>query len=275
MFEFTQKLQETEGYTPENDDFIAVICGRSTLTVLEKNGVRRFPRWRELKDFLYQYGDVILIGKFGDIRCLALEIPELPGLPEMFSEIPIRQFLFEFDEDHRLALCRARGLIAWRRQHRFCGVCRAELIASENDCGLVCPDCGTIYYPQLAPAVIAAVTRNNGKELLLAHNRSFAGNVYSLIAGFVETGETIEAAVHREIYEECSIRVRNVRYLSSQVWPFPNSLMLAFAAEYDSGTVHPDGEELSDAQWFSKDNLPDLPASGSIARNLINDVFNL
>ena len=138
---------------------------------------------------------------------------------------------------------------------------------------LVCPDCGLRYYPQLAPAVIVAVTRNSGSELLLAHNRGFEPGVYSLIAGFVEAGESVEAAVRRELREECGIAVRDIRYLTSQVWPFPNSLMLAFAAEYASGAARPDGEELSDLGWFTAADHPRLPGAGSVARRVIETIF--
>lgn len=275
MFEFIQKLQETDGNYPSDGDIVVVMCGRFMLLAAEREA-RRLPYWSEVKDVFpeWQGDELPLIGRFGTTNCFALETAEFPDLPENLVEFPIRQYLLEFDEGHRQALCRARGLLAWRKQHRYCGGCRTELIASGNDCGLVCPECAAVYYPQLAPAVIVAITRNDGKELLLAHNCSFAGNVYSLIAGFVEAGESVEAAVHREIWEECSIHVKNVKYLTSQVWPFPNSLMLAFSAEYDSGTATADGVELSDVQWFSADNLPDLPAAGSVARQVIDSVFN-
>ena len=108
-------------------------------------------------------------------------------------------------------------------------------------------------------------------KILLAHNRNFTSGVYSLIAGFVESGETLEQAVAREILEETGIRVKNIRYYSSQPWPFPNSLMLGFIAEYDSGELNPDGLELESAGWYTVDDLPLLPEHGSIARKIIED----
>ena len=108
-------------------------------------------------------------------------------------------------------------------------------------------------------------------KILLAHNRNFTSGVFSLIAGFVESGESLEQAVAREIMEEVSIKVKNIRYYSSQPWPFPNSLMLGFVAEYDSGEVKPDGVELETAGWYSADDLPKLPDHGSIARKIIDD----
>jgi len=169
------------------------------------------------------------------------------------------------------ALCRARELLFWRKMHRYCGACRAELVPSSTDSALVCPQCHAHYYPQIAPAVIVAVTRNNGKELLLAHNRTFEPGIFGLLAGFVESGETVEQAVVREIQEETGVQVGNIRYLASQPWPFPNSLMLAFRAEYVSGDLQPDGTELTEAGWFSRDKLPNLPPPGSIARRIIEN----
>ena len=173
--------------------------------------------------------------------------------------------------DVKEALCRAKKILSWLDLHRFCGRCRTELQDSDTDSALFCPVCGARYFPQLAPAVIVAVTRNEGREILLAHNRNFEGNVHSLIAGFVEAGETVEQAVEREVMEETSIRVGNIRYLRSQPWPFPNSLMLAFRAEYLSGTATPDGSELDSLGWFRPDALPPLPRQGSVAAAVIRD----
>ena len=169
-----------------------------------------------------------------------------------------------------MAISRAKELIFWRKQHIFCGSCKSNLIPSENDLGLVCPNCKMIYFPQIAPAVITAITRNNGKEILLAHNVRFSNNIFSLIAGFVESGENAESAVKREIKEEIDINVKNIEYISSQPWPFPNTLMLAFHAEYESGIAIADGVELSECNWFTKDNLPEIPLPGSIARKVID-----
>ena len=166
-------------------------------------------------------------------------------------------------------------MTSWRRQHRYCGGCKAEMMFSETDLALICPQCGERYYPQIAPAVIIAVTRDGGTKLLLAHNRRFKDSTFSLIAGFVEAGETIEQAVRREIMEETGITVKNIRYLSSQPWPFPNSLMLAFTAEWESGEAKPDGTELIELDWFTKETLPMIPTPGSIAHKVITQFFNL
>ncbi len=198
--------------------------------------------------------------------------PALPDpLPGGLTAVPLRAAIAQSGADAREALCRAKKILFWLDLHRFCGRCRTELQDSETDSALFCPVCGARYFPQLAPAVIVAVTRNGGREILLAHNRNFEGNVHSLIAGFVEAGETVEQAVEREVMEETSIRVGNIRYLRSQPWPFPNSLMLAFRAEYLSGNAVPDGSELDSLGWFRPDTLPPLPRQGSVAAAVIRD----
>jgi NAD+ diphosphatase len=117
--------------------------------------------------------------------------------------------------------------------------------------------------------VITIIINNDG-EALLAHNRKFAGGVYSLIAGFNEAGENLEATVAREIREEVNLEVRDIQYIASQPWPFPNSLMLGFSARYASGEIRPDGEEIMDARWFKPNALPQIPGFGSVSRYLIN-----
>ena len=274
MFEFVQNLHASETRLPEDSDRFVVLHKRDTLLSFV-SGIGELPRRDEIKMYLPEEMEIFYLGRLSGEACFAVEISALPEeLPETLKTVQIRQFLFEYPDSFQMALCRARGLLAWRSTHRYCGKCRAELTASESDSGLICPVCRSVYYPQIAPAVIVAVTRNDGREVLLAHNRNFAGNMYSLIAGFVEAGESVEAALHREVWEECSVRVKNLRYITSQVWPFPNSLMLAFQAEYDSGTATPDGAELSDLGWYSAENHPELPNPGSVARAVIDRIFN-
>lgn len=267
MFEIIPNL--LAGVTGEyrDDDIFILLYSRD---VVLYNG--QLPCRRELSGGGISGSGGVLLGHLEGKRCFMQSIDRVPS-GGGWVIFPGRQFLFEFPESFREAFSRARVLHYWRSQHRYCGGCCSELQLSDHDSGVFCPACGNVYYPQLSPAVIVAITRNNGQELLLAHNRSFSGNIYSLIAGFVEAGESVESAVHREIWEECSLRVKNLQYLSSQVWPFPNSLMLAFQAEYDSGTAEADGSELSDIGWFTAENHPPLPAHGSIARWVIDRIF--
>jgi NAD+ diphosphatase len=166
-------------------------------------------------------------------------------------------------------MLRAFHIAQWRQESRFCGSCGARNTDSPDELARLCPSCGRLEYPRIAPAVITFITNDEDKALL-AHNKKFNPGMYSLIAGFAEAGENLESAVAREIREEVNIEVRDIRYVISQPWPFPNSLMAGFSARYASGTVRPDGVEIEDAQWFSRDNLPMLPAIGSVSRCLID-----
>ena len=211
---------------------------------------------------------VIRVGRFGERLCGALELPGCPGVAELEAR-DIREALQLLPEPERIAAARGRELLFWRNRRRYCGVCGAETVDHGTECARVCTNCGAMFFPVLAPAVIVAVRR--GDRLLLAHNRKFREGMYSLIAGFVEAGENLENAVRREIREEVGIEVKNLSYFGSQSWPFPNSLMLGFRAEYADGELRPDGEEISDAGWFRPETFPSLPSPGSISRELIED----
>ncbi|MBQ4430501.1 MAG: NAD(+) diphosphatase [Synergistaceae bacterium] len=159
---------------------------------------------------------------------------------------------------------------SWFRNARYCSHCGGKLIPHENDYGRECESCGAVFYAPISPAVITAVERDG--RLLLAHNVAWNDERYSVIAGFVEPGERLEEAVKREIREEVNISVKGIKYFGSQTWPFPNSLMLGFTAEYESGEIRPDGEEISHAGFFTPDEIRgmNIPDKASIARKLID-----
>ena len=158
-------------------------------------------------------------------------------------------------------------LLNWSRQHRFCGVCGNEFHTLGKEYAKKCAKCGNLLFPQTSNAIIVGILKEG--QLLLAHNANFPENLYSLIAGFVELGETFEEAVAREIQEEVAIKVKNIRYFGSQPWPFPNSTMVGFLADYDSGEIQPDGIEIVDALWTTPDTFPLIPNEFSIARKII------
>jgi NAD+ diphosphatase len=166
-------------------------------------------------------------------------------------------------------MLRAYHIVQWRRDAAFCGSCGAKNTDAPDELARLCPACGRREYPRISPAVITLIIHQDGRALL-AHNKKFAEGVYSLIAGFNEAGESLEATVAREIREEVGLEVRDIRYVASQPWPFPNSLMLGFTARHASGEPCPDGVEIDDAQWFCPDRLPKLPGNGSVSRYLIN-----
>lgn len=175
-------------------------------------------------------------------------------------------------DDYRREVRRAE-LEYFRDTHRFCGVCGAPTEAS-GEISVKCTSCGREYFPSLSPAVLVLVRR--GDEALLVHARSFSRpEMFALVAGFVETGETLEECVAREVAEETSLRITNIRYFGSQSWPFPSQLMIAFTADYVSGELGFADNELSAGGWFSRDSLPELPTLPSLSRMLIDAWINL
>lgn len=184
----------------------------------------------------------------------------------------VRQLI---DEDVGLFQLAGRGvqLAEFYRSHRWCGYCGHEMQHSKREFACLCSHCRERYYPQIAPCIIVAIRR--GEEILLANHARHRNSIYTVLAGFVEVGETLEQAVAREVMEESNVRVKNVRYVTSQPWPFPHSLMMAFMAEYDDGELQHDGKELLDAGWYRYDDLPLLPPPGTVARRLIEDTVAL
>jgi len=212
-------------------------------------------------------------------------VPSEAPLPPRWQAIPVRRTLslladgaMDGGTGQTGRMLRAFHIAQWRRESLFCGNCGSKNTDAVFDAAKgsgassgparQCPSCGRLEFPRIAPAVMTLVTNDEGK-ILLAHNKTFAAGLYSLIAGFVEAGETLEAAAAREVREEAGIEIRGIQYAASQPWPFPHSLMICFTARHASGAVKADGVEIEDAQWFSRDSLPTLPRQGSIARRLI------
>lgn len=160
-------------------------------------------------------------------------------------------------------------LLYWDSNTKFCGVCGSPM-KMDSDISKKCTECGKQVWPQLATAVIVLI--HKGKDdVLLVHAKSFRSNFFGLVAGFVETGETLEEAVHREVMEETGLTISNIRYFGSQPWPYPCGLMVGFHADYVSGDIKIQEMELSQAAWFNRNNLPTIPEKLSIARRLIDD----
>lgn len=248
--------------------------GAEVLLTRDPTGPERFPTVAEAAAFLPEMaGPLLFLGTLGGKNCVGAQVPAWPKepLPDRFFTVPVRHVLATFPPGECAALCRSRILIQWKNAHRLCGACGQPLTASQTDMGLICAACGARYYPQIAPAVIVLVTRAGGKEILLAHNRKFAAGLYGLLAGFVEAGESAEEAVRRELREEVGVEVKKLEYQFSQSWPFPNSLMLGYRAEYAGGEPRPDGVEIDSAGWFTRETLPTIPQPGSIARRLLDE----
>lgn len=159
-------------------------------------------------------------------------------------------------------------IFTWKRRNSFCGVCGSENCYDTIEDCMSCSSCKERFYPAQFPAVIVSIVKDG--KILLAHNSNFPGDMHSVLAGFVDLGENLEDAVVREIREEVGLEVKNIKYYASQNWGFTSSLMIAFTAEWESGEIKVDGIELDKADWFDKDQLPEIPPTISIARSLID-----
>ena len=190
-----------------------------------------------------------------------------------FTKINIRAAIENWTPELTSDITLGTQLLSWSENCLFCAKCGEPLEVHTTSIAKVCEHCERDYYPSLTPVVIVLITRQskNGLELLLAKGLS-PKNYYSCVAGHVEPGENLERAVKREVLEEVGVFIENLKYFSSQSWPFPNKLMMGFTADWKSGEIHIDPTEITDAQWFTKDKLPVLAAKNSIARLMIDSV---
>jgi NAD+ diphosphatase len=206
------------------------------------------------------------------VACFAGELAEDAALGEGWAIDNLRNLYPALGDAWFQLAGRAVQIIDWDRTHQFCGRCGAPMAAVPNERAKRCTVCSLSNYPRLSPAIIIAVTREmeGERRILLARNHRFPAGRYSVLAGFVEPGESLEECAAREVYEEVGIELDNIRYFGSQPWPFPNSLMLGFTAEYASGDLRLEAAEIAEANWFGVNNLPNLPQRPSIARRLID-----
>ena len=203
-----------------------------------------------------------------DHKVIARDLSENEIIPEGFDFVPIRQLVQFWNKTQFEQASRAVQLLEWRRNHKFCSHCGHATEIHAVEYAMVCPACGYSQYPRVQPCIITIITKGD-HQVLLAKSAHHKSNMYGLIAGFVEVGETLEEAVQRETLEEVGLKLKNIRYMSSQPWPFPSNLMIAFQAEYESGEIQLQVEEISDAQFFQFDQLPEIPFKGSIAHDMI------
>ncbi|HVO13206.1 MAG TPA: NAD(+) diphosphatase [Vicinamibacteria bacterium] len=210
------------------------------------------------------------IGRLGGTACWAAEAVTRDTPPGLAFE-PVRRLFDRLPDDLVAIAGRAVQVVDFHRTHRYCGACATATKSAEGARARACPRCGEVFYPRLAPAVMALVVRETaaGRELLLARGTRFPSPVYSALAGFVEPSESLEEGVRREVLEEVGVQVGRLRYFGSEAWPFPHSLMIGFLADYAAGEIVCQPDEIADAQWFPPHRLPSLPHRLSLARRLI------
>ena len=227
-----------------------------------------FPTLAEIQDLGLHPTDPLHIGTLDDVRCVGFETPHRSELSGNFKYLSLRRLYGAVPEEHFWVAGRALQIVDWDRTHRFCGRCGALTQRMETERARRCTACDHANYPRIAPAVIVLVRRDD--RILLARSSNFPDAFYSVLAGFVEPGESLEDTVRREIFEEVGIELRDVCYFGSQPWPFPHSLMVGFTAWHAAGEIRIDEHEIVDAGWFHVDDLPRLPGKLSIARSLID-----
>lgn len=243
-----------------------VFCADSLLLVREGTAYR-VPCGTEPPVTLAPWHTVLELPALGGAPCRAVRVERpVTSLPahEMMT---LRATFDVLPPDVYNHAGKAAELLYWDSTTKFCGVCggpmRLHTAISKR-----CTHCGKEVWPQLATAIIVLVRRAD--EVLLVHAHNFRGPYYGLVAGFVETGETLEDCVEREVWEETHIRVRNIRYVASQPWPYPCGLMVGFVADYAGGEVCLQREELGAGGWFRREALPPLPGHASLARRLVD-----
>jgi NAD+ diphosphatase len=238
--------------------------GNQLLTTIDQSSSNIFPYGRA-SDFEI-HKDALLIGTWQGLPCYAAEFDKLPN-GTSGELMPVRSLLSLVDAEAVSLIGRATQLLDWQKNHRYCGRCGALTTIKTGEFAMLCSACNLLAYPRISPAVMVLISR--GDELLLARSHHFKPDIFSALAGFVEAGETLEQCAVREVREEVGIEITNLRYFRSQSWPFPDSLMVAFFADYADGTIDPDPLEIEAAGWFLRGALPTLPEPLSIARQLI------
>lgn len=248
-----------------------VFC--KTDIMLEKVGEHyTIPLSKEAPVTLYPWTHVLNVTPMEDgteVKAVMIDLP-ITDNPQ-YEMCGLRPSFYKLSKELYLKAGKCHELLYWDNNTKFCGICGAPM-KMHTDISKRCTNCGKEVWPQLATAVIVLVHRDD--EVLLVHARNFKTDFYGLVAGFVETGETLEEAVHREVEEETGIKIKNIRYFGSQPWPYPCGLMIGFNADYDSGSIQLQRSELSKGAWFTKDNLPTIPEPLSIARMILDDWIN-
>ncbi len=252
----------SEDYSKYDECYCFLINSKREI-YLEENNIP-IVSTKDLDD--YDSNFILYIGTYKNKPCLVVNINTEDNFISLYDTYDIDPNLYRM-------ISRAILINDWYKSHQYCGNCGTKTVVDKKDMMMLCPKCGQLHYSRIAPAIIVAIN-NNGKLLMAKH--SYHKNIrYALVAGFIEAGESVEEAVHREVMEEIGIKIKNIQYIESQSWPFPNSLMLGFMADYDSGEICVDGDEILDAKWFDVDDIEVPNSNISISSFLIKKFIEI
>jgi NAD+ diphosphatase len=262
----TQRFPELETI-PERDVLWVCVSGTG-VAITPGDPARLFSAINPAADGC-RVENIQYLGHYGETPCYAAEIDAGSPLPLGMKYSGVRELFVQLPADELAIAAFAVRIIEFARTTRYCGRCGAKTRRLRTERAAFCTDCNLITYPRISPAIIVLIQKGN--QILLAQSPRFPADMHSIIAGFVEPGETLEEAVHREVKEEVGITIQNLRYVASEPWPFPSSLMCGFVAEHAKGEIVIDNNEIISAGWFDRDHLPVLPPSRlSISRALID-----
>jgi NAD+ diphosphatase len=262
-----EEARDAQSGAPRGRSF--AFAGPDLLVARGQDGLPAVPSWDDLRRWGLAPVRAQYLGTLASDPIWSAELAPEAELPVGTARVGLRQLYGQLPEADYALAGRAAQIVAWDRDHQFCGRCGAatELMAGER--ARRCPVCGLTAYPRLTPAIITLIERED--RILLARGRAFVPGRYGIIAGFVEPGESLEDAVRREAREEVSLELDHIAYFGSQPWPFPHGIMIGFRARSLRCEIVIDERELADAGWFGLDDLPDIPQKLSIARRLIDD----
>ena len=245
-----------------------VFCKEDLMLEVTADGSYTIPLSEEPPTDVKPWTHVMTITPMEDgTEVRAYRLDNVPDIVDGREMCPLRQSYYRLSPPLYLKAGKCQELLYWDQNTKFCGVCGSPM-RMDTEISKKCTECGKEIWPQLATAVIVLI--HKGDEVLLVRAKNFKRDFFGLVAGFVETGETLEEAVAREALEETGVTITNIRYFASQPWPYPCGLMVGFNADYVSGEIHLQKSEIAKGGWFRKDNLPNIPEKLSIARMLLD-----
>jgi NAD+ diphosphatase len=263
--EFIPSIESPE--PPASDAWWFIYSGYRLLVKISEATAAN-PTTKDIETLGVEIRHRIYLGTFRGRPCYAAEGKLEDEASSGFTFHEIRTLFDRLEDGFYGVALTAVHLVEWDKTCRFCSSCRGSMKSRGDIRAKECEACGRLDFPRISPAIIVLVEK--GDSLLLARSPRFPGAFFSVLAGFVNPGESLEEAVHREVKEETGITIKDIAYFGSQPWPFPDSLMIGFTAKYESGEIRIDGEEIIEAAWYRPDNLPQIPGKLSIARQLID-----